>query len=271
MPHAFDLKNINGLVIDMDGVLWRGDTPLPGLTNFFHFMHVHSLPFMLATNNATKTPEQYLQKLAGFGVKSVKRENVLTSSLATAAYLKREYQPGSKVYVVGQDGLREAMHQAGFAVLEDNSQPADLVVAGADFNLTYEKLKNAALLIQGGARFIGTNGDLTFPSEEGLAPGAGSILAAIEAATGVKPPTVGKPAPLMFEIALEKMGTRPERTAMLGDRLETDILGGQQAGLKTILVETGVDNKSSVKQKGIKPDIILSGIAELVEVWESAG
>jgi len=271
MSHAFNLKEIYGLVIDMDGVLWRGDSPLPGLIDFFDFIHQRSLSFMLATNNATKTPEQYLRKLAGFGVTSVKRENILTSSLATAAYLKREYQPGSKVYVVGQDGLREAMREAGFMVLEDNSQPADIVVAGADFTLTYEKLKNAALLIRGGAHFIGTNGDLTFPSEEGLAPGAGSILAAIEAATGVKPPTVGKPAPLMFDIALEKMGIRPEHSAMLGDRLETDILGGQRAGLKTILVETGVDNKASVEQKGIQPDAIFSGIAELVQVWQSLG
>jgi 4-nitrophenyl phosphatase len=264
----FNLQDIQGLVIDMDGVLWRGNSPLPGLIEFFDFMQTRSLPFILATNNATKTPAEFVQKLAGFGV-TIGPEHILSSSLATAAYLKREHPPGSKVYVVGQEGLREAMRDAGFVLLEDASQPADVVVAGADFTLTYDKLKYATFLIRGGARFVGTNGDLTFPSEEGIAPGAGSILAALEAATGVKPPTVGKPERLMFDIAVEKMGITPEQTVMLGDRLETDILGGQRAGLKTILVTTGIDNEKTIPQKGIQPDAIFSGIAELVEAWTS--
>lgn len=268
MQNNLQLNTIQALVIDMDGVLWRGDTPLPGLLEFFNFLNAHNLPFMLATNNATKTQAQYLQKLARFGVATVKPENILTSSLATAAYLRQEHGPGSKVYVVGEEGLREAMRSAGFVVLSDASQPADVVVAGADFTLTYQKLKHAALLIRGGARFVGTNGDLTFPSEEGLVPGAGSILAAIEAATGVKPPTVGKPERLMFDIAVNKMGVAPEHTAMLGDRLETDILGGQRAGLKTILVTTGIDNAETCRQKDIYPDAIFSGIQELVTVWQ---
>ncbi|MEW5956677.1 MAG: HAD-IIA family hydrolase [Chloroflexota bacterium] len=271
MPNEFDLKNIHGLVIDMDGVLWRGNSAIPGLNEFFDFMHRRRLPFMLATNNATKTPEQYLHKLAGFGVRTVTRDNILTSSLATAAYLQRDHRPGSKVYIVGQDGLRQAMQEAGFMIMADAGQPVEVVVAGADFTLTYDKLKYAAFLIRGGARFVGTNGDLTFPSEEGLIPGAGSILAALEAATGVKPVTVGKPARLMFDLAIEKMDTRPEQTAMLGDRLETDILGGQQAGLKTILVTTGIDNEAAIVQKGIQPDAVFSGIAELVEVWKTQG
>jgi 4-nitrophenyl phosphatase len=269
MPNEFDLKQIHGLVIDMDGVLWRGNSAIPGLNGFFDFMHQRALPFVLATNNATKTPEQYLHKLGSFGVKTVSRANILTSSLATAAYLRRDYPPGSKVYVLGQDGLHAAMQEAGFIVLPDAGQPVEVVVAGADFSLTYDKLKYATLLIGRGARFVGTNDDLTFPSEEGLIPGAGSILAAIEAATGVKPATVGKPARLMFDIAIEIMGTRPGQTAMVGDRLETDILGGQRAGLKTILVTTGVDNEQTMAQKGIQPDAVFSGIAELVEVWKA--
>ena len=269
MPNEFNLKNIHGLVIDMDGVLWRGNSAIPGLNDLFDFILHRALPFVLATNNSTKTPEQYLDKLGSFGVKTVARANILTSSLATAAYLRRDYPPGSKVYVLGQDGLHAAMQEAGFVVLPDASQPVEVVVAGADFSLTYDKLKYAALLIRRGARFVGTNGDLTFPSEEGLIPGAGSILAAIEAATGVKPATVGKPARLMFDIAIEIMGTRSEQTAMVGDRLETDILGGQRAGLKTILVTTGVDNEQTMVQKGIQPDAVFSGIAELIEVWQA--
>lgn len=263
-----NLDDLQALVIDMDGVLWRGDQPLPGLNAFFDFLGERAIPFILATNNASKTPEQYLQKFRRFGV-TVAREQVLTSSLATAAYLKSEFEPGSNIFVVGQDGLIEAMREAGFTMLADSSQPADAVVAGIDFKLTYDKLKHAAFLIRRGARFIGSNGDLTFPTEEGLAPGAGSILAAIEVATGVKPTVIGKPNRLMFDIAAQQLGSAPQRTAMIGDRLETDILGGQRAGLKTILVTTGVDNEDSVAEKAIQPDAIFSGIDTLTAAWQS--
>ncbi len=263
----FDLRNIKAVAIDMDGVLWRGNTPLPGLEKLFSFLHRHAIPFMLATNNASKTPNQYEQRLANFGV-TITRENVLSSSLATAAYLQSELEPGSKIYVIGGDGIREALTEVGFTLISDSSQPAVAVVSAIDFELTYDKLKHAVLHIQRGAQFFGTNGDLSFPSEEGYYPGAGSILAAIEAATGVTPITIGKPQPYMFKVAVQKMGTAPQETAMIGDRLETDILGGQQAGLKTILVSTGVDNEASVQEKGIQPDAIFSGINELADVWE---
>ncbi len=267
MTKKLNLNNIQALAIDMDGVLWRGDTPLPGLSKFFNFLEKRSIPFVLATNNAGKTPAQYQQKLANFGV-ALNPENVMTSSLATAAYLKREFNNGGSVYLIGGDGIRQAMRGAGFTVVNDAGRPVEAVVAGIDFNLSYDKLKYAVLLIQRGAQFIGTNGDVTFPAEEGYYPGAGSILAAIQAATGVKPVTIGKPEALMFELAMQKMGSRPNHTAIVGDRLETDILGGQRAGLKTILVTTGVDNEDSIAQKGIQPDAIFSGIDELVEVWQ---
>jgi 4-nitrophenyl phosphatase len=266
MKIKFNLNDIKALVIDMDGVLWRGNTPLPGLTSFFDFLQSRAIPFILATNNSSKTPAQYLQKLAGFGV-NVEPKHILTSSLATAVYLEQALEDRAAVYVVGQDGLHEAMRNAGFIVLDDSSQPADAVVAGIDFALTYEKLKHAVLLIQRGARFIGTNGDLTFPLENGFAPGTGSILAAIQAATGVAPVVIGKPERVMFDLAIQKMGSVPERTAMLGDRLETDILGGQQAGLKTIMVTTGVDSEDAIARKGVQPDVIFSGIDELVQYW----
>ncbi|RME74366.1 MAG: HAD-IIA family hydrolase [Chloroflexi bacterium] len=262
-----DLTQIHGLVIDGDGVLWQENTPLPGLVEFFDFLKTRGIRFMLATNNATKTPEQFLQKLHRFGVSAVKREQILTSSLATAAYLRRTYPPGTRVYVVGQDGLRQALEEAGYILLPNADEPAAAVVAGADFSLTYEKAKYAVFHIRRGAAFIGTNADATFPTPEGLAPGAGSILALLETASGVKPTIVGKPEPLMFEIALEKLDTTPETTAMLGDRLETDILGGQRAGLKTILVTSGVDSEESCRQKGIWPDAIFSGIKELTDTW----
>lgn len=265
--NTFQIKNIQALIIDMDGVLWLDNTPLPGLNAFFDFMHRHAIPYILATNNASKTPQQYVNKLAKFGV-AIQPDHVLTSPLATAAYLQQEFPAGAKVYVVGQEGILEAMSQAGFTVVPDASEQADVVVAGVDFTLTYEKLKYATLQIQRGARFVGTNGDLTFPAEEGALPGAGSILAAIQAATGVKPVTIGKPERLMFDIAVAKMGSTPARTAMLGDRLETDILGGQMAGVKTILVTTGIDNEITIREKGITPDAIFSGLETLLARWE---
>jgi 4-nitrophenyl phosphatase len=268
-PNTLNLNQIRALVIDGDGVLWQDKEALPGLLEFFDLLRQRAIRFVLATNNATKTPDQFVQKLAGFGV-TIGPENVLTSSLATAAYLRREYQPGTKIFVVGQEGLRQAMRDAGFEIMDNADQDVDIVVAGADFTLTYEKVKYATFLIRRGARFIGTNGDLTFPTPDGLAPGAGSILALLEAATGVKPPTIGKPARLMYDIALETMGVTPAETAMLGDRLDTDIVGGQQAGLKTIMVLTGVDTEETCREKNIWPDAIFTGIDQLAEVWRAA-
>jgi 4-nitrophenyl phosphatase len=264
----FNFKTVKALIIDMDGVLWTGSVPLPGLNRFFDLLHSRSIPYILATNNASKTVDQYCQKLAGFGV-TIKPETVMTSSLATAAFLEGELPPGSKVYIVGQDGLHEALGQVGFIIVHDHSQPVAAVVAGIDFTLTYDKLKHGALLIRRGARFIGTNGDLTFPSEEGLLPGAGSILAALEAATGVKPITIGKPEPFMLQVAMRKMGSSPDQTVMIGDRLETDILGGQRAGIRTIMVTTGVDKPETIAEKGIQPDVILSGLEELINLWDT--
>jgi 4-nitrophenyl phosphatase len=268
MKDKIDFTNLKAAIIDMDGVLWRGNTPLPGLARFFDFLHHRAISFILATNNASKTVDQYQAKLANFGV-AIKPENVMTSSLATAAYLE-ELLPGrGRVYVVGQEGLRQAVRQAGFTVVADHSQPVEAVVAGIDFELTYDKLKSATLLIRRGARFVATNSDLTFPSEEGMYPGAGSILAAIEAATGVKPVSIGKPEPLMFQIAMRKMGSQPAETVMIGDRLETDILGAQRVNINTIMVTTGVDNEETISQKEIYPDLVLPGLEELVEIWQS--
>jgi 4-nitrophenyl phosphatase len=270
MKNNFNLNDIQALVIDMDGVLWRGDTPLPGLIEFFDFLHGRPLPYMLATNNARKTPEQYQARFKGFGV-TIPREVVLTSSLATAAYLENVLEAGSPVYVLGEDGLREAVRSVGFKVLADAAEAAVAVVAGIDFTLSYDKLKYAVLHVQRGARFIGSNADLTLPTEEGFYPGAGAILAAIQAATGVKPVTIGKPERLMFDIAVQKLGSDPARTAMVGDRLETDILGAQGAGLRTIMVTTGVDDETTVAEKGINPDVIFSGIDALWREWQALG
>ncbi|HEX9922347.1 MAG TPA: HAD-IIA family hydrolase [Anaerolineae bacterium] len=266
MNDHFDLQDIQALIIDIDGTLWRGRTPMPGLVPFFGFLQRRALSFIIVTNNSVETPAQYQQKLAGFGVE-IQPDQILTCSLATAAYLKQEHE-GAVVYVIGETGLRQALGQAGFSLTDKAAPPAQVVVVGGDTGLTYDKLKYAVLSIQRGAQFVGANPDLLIPTEEGLVPEAGTTLAAIQAATGVAPTVIGKPEPWLFELAVKKMGSSPHQTAMLGDRLDTDILGGQRAGLKTILVTTGVDNRESVVQKAIQPNLIVGGLSELVDIWQ---
>jgi 4-nitrophenyl phosphatase len=197
----------------------------------------------------------------------VREEQILTAGVATARYLAGELRRGASLYVIGEPALETVLHQAGFVLLADAGQPADAVVVGGDSTLSYEKLKHAALLLQQGARLVGTNPDLLCPTEEGLVPEAGTTLAALEAATGISPVVIGKPACYLFDMAVATMGRERARTAVLGDRLETDILGGQQAGLKTVLVTSGVDNERTVLQKGIKPDLVVGGLNDLVELW----
>lgn len=265
------LETADGLVADMDGVLWRGDAELPGAADLLRYCQSRDLPFLLATNNASKRPEAYVERLAGMGV-SVPRDAILTSALATAAYLAQRYPERTPVYVVGGPGLAAALDEAGFELLPDAGAQAELVVAGIDFDLTYDKLADAALQIRRGARFVGTNGDLTYPAEAGLLPGAGTVLAAIRAATGAEPTVIGKPEPAMFEIALERLATSPERTVMVGDRLDTDILGAQRAGMRTVLVATGVDDAESAADASIVPDLIVDDLPQLLALWtRSAG
>ena len=169
--------------MDMDGVLWRGDEMLPGVASFFDFLRARGLPFVLASNNSSRTPADYIAKLDGMGIPGVVEREIVTSGTATADYLHAHYPAESAVHVLGGDGLK-AWSLARASALSDE---AGIVVVGIDFNLTYNKLKRAAYLIRGGADFIGTNGDATFPLADGLAPGAGSILAALETATDCQP------------------------------------------------------------------------------------
>jgi 4-nitrophenyl phosphatase len=250
---------LDGLVLDMDGVLWRGAEPMPGLALFFETIRQRKIHFILATNNSTRTVDQYVEKLGGMGVR-VRPEQVLTSAFATADHLLTLTGRGASVYAVGEVGLMTALESRGFQV---TAQGADFVVAGLDRGLSYDKVAKAMELIGNGAQFIGTNPDLTFPTPDGPRPGAGSVLAAISAASGVEPVIVGKPQPLMFQQALTRLGTRPEGTAMVGDRLETDILGGIRAGLRTILVLSGVTQHEQLAQSPLQPDWVFEDIRAL--------
>ena len=259
-----DLSSITGVIMDMDGVLWRGTQPLPGVTAFFDFLRQRGLDFVLASNNSSRTPAEYVAKLAGFGIKGANERQIVTSGTATVDYLREHYPAGSAVYVVGMDGLRAMISAAGFQIADE----AKIVVAGIDFELTYATLKHATYLIRAGADFIGTNGDTTFPLPDGLAPGSGSILAAIETATDVTPTVIGKPHPPMYAAALHVLGTTAESTLMIGDRLNTDIEGAQKAGLPAALVLTGVTSRETLAASSIKPDGVYDDLPALMAAWD---
>ncbi len=267
---------IKSVVLDMDGVLWHGDTPLKGMGELFKTLRRLELPFVLATNNATKTTLQYVEKLARLGV-SVRPEQVLTSPGATASYLRARYPEGTSVYAVGEVGLREALSGAGFVLIgpaEVRAGGSAAVVVGGlvTGNLSYELLAMASLLVRRGAAFVATNYDLTYPSEIGELPGAGAVLSVVAASTGVQPTVIGKPYLAMFEEALRRLGTLPENTLMVGDRLETDILGAKAAGLKTALVLTGVSRREDISSGSgnAAPDYVLNDLEALIEVLSAS-
>jgi 4-nitrophenyl phosphatase len=257
------LSHIHHLIVDMDGVLWRGDEPMSGLKEFFAFLRQNRVGFVLATNNASRTPEQYVAKLARFGVE-VSPECVLTSAQAAAAYLATIAPPETRVYAIGEEGVRRALEERGFVL---TGERAAYIVVGWDRQLTWDKMATAALLIYAGAGFIGTNPDTSFPTEQGPVPGNGAQLVALEVATGVAPVVVGKPEPRMYEEALRRMGAHSDTTAVLGDRLGTDIAGGVQAGLTTVLVLSGITTEADLAASPVQPDLVCADITELVQIW----
>jgi 4-nitrophenyl phosphatase len=252
------LRKLKGLVIDMDGVLWHGDTPMPGLHEFFDVLKQCQIKFVLATNNNTQTPDGFVHKAWKLGVE-VKPDQVVTASVATVHYLCTKYPPGSRIHVVGEAALKGLVSDAGFIVADTDVRA---VVATMDRQLTYDTLKRATLLIR--ADFIGPNPDTSYPTPEGIVPGGGAILAAISAASDRQPLIIGKPESWMFWICLERMELGVEDAASLGDRLETDIAGGQRIGMKTILVLSGVSTNADLQSNStVKPTWVFSGIEEL--------
>lgn len=255
------IGEITSLILDMDGVLWRENSPIGNLPQTFdRFKHL-GLKVILATNNGTRTPEQYLEKMAGFGV-TLSKEQVITSAMALAHLLSKRFPNGGPVYAIGEIGLTTALKEAGFYQSENN---VVAVVGGMDRTIDFWKMKRATLLIRAGAPFYFTNPDRTYPTPEGLIPGAGSIQAALEAATDVKAIIAGKPSPALYEFALERLGSKPGETLVVGDRLETDILGGQNLGCRTAAVLSGVMTQSDALEWQPKIDLIVPELADLVK------
>jgi len=269
-PNSFGdlLRPIRALISDLDGTLVAGSRPQPGLLPFLEMLRGRGVALTVVTNNTVRTPEQFRAKLAACGAE-IAPAQMLTAAQATAAYLQGELPAGAALFVVGESGLRAALSEAGFILLEDSARPAAAVVVGGDRTVTHEKLKHAIRHVRAGARFIGTNPDLLVPIEDGLEPEAGVLLAAVAAGAGVQPTIIGKPARPLLDLAMARMGSIPATTAILGDRLDTDILGGQRLGLTTILVTTGAHDAAAVQALGIAPDLIVAGLVELAEMWDA--
>jgi 4-nitrophenyl phosphatase len=251
--------NVKAVILDMDGVLWRLTTPIIDIKQLFDHFAQNNLRVMLATNNGTATIDGYVKKLAGFGV-TIEPSQVVTSAMALAYLLKKTYPAGGPLYILGEQALHETLGEYGFYHSVDHPLA---VTAGLHREFNYEMVKNASLMIQKGLPFFFTNPDTTYPTPEGKIPGAGTLLAALEAASGVKAQLAGKPLPFLFEVCLERLGCSPEETLTVGDRLDTDILGGQSSGCKTALVLTGVSTREEALQWSPQPDLILENAIDL--------
>ena len=254
-----DFRTLKGLIIDMDGVLWHGDLPLPGLPDFFASLNQHQIKYMLATNNNTQRPEGFVAKAAKLGVE-IDPAQVVTASVATVHYLRSKYPQGSRIYIVGESALKSLITEAGFIVADTE---VDAVIVTLDRHLTYEMLKQATLLIRAGAEFIAPNPDPSYPTPEGIVPGGGAVVSAVATASDQKPLVIGKPESWMFQICMERMQTQAFETASLGDRLSTDIAGGQRLGLKTILVLSGVTSATDLEASPIRPTWVFQGLEDL--------
>jgi 4-nitrophenyl phosphatase len=254
-------QSIRALILDMDGVLWRGSEAIGNLQSIFRQINRIGWKVIFATNNASRTIQQYVNVLASFGIQS-EAWQIISSSTAAIAYLTNLFPHGGPIYIIGEQGLIDACSEQGFYQSASDSLA---VVAGIDRKLTYDKLKTATLLIRSGVPFIGTNPDRTFPTPQGLVPGAGSILAALSAACDVSPIIMGKPEPAMYQIALERLNLLAKDVLVVGDRPETDIAGAQKIGCRTALVLSGVTNDEQARAWQPAPDVIIDDLASLVD------
>ncbi|HEV2127280.1 MAG TPA: HAD-IIA family hydrolase [Thermomicrobiales bacterium] len=260
---AIALRDAEGFIFDMDGVLYRGKRALAGVVEIFDALDARGIPYLLATNNSMATPAMYVERLKGYGV-TVDASQIQTSATATRDVLGHEFPEGGTLFVVGMPALDEQLQDGtDFHITSDPTDDIVAVVVGLDQQFTYDKLAAATTAIRGGARFFATNDDATLPVEDGILPGAGSIIAAIATASGRQPTVVGKPQTLMMTDAVERLGSQAHCTVMIGDRLDTDILAAERAGLTTALVLTGVTTREELAAGESVPDYVFSDLPAL--------
>jgi NagD protein len=253
-------NEIDCWLTDMDGVLVHENSALPGAAALLQQWKDQGKPYLVLTNNSMFTPRDLSARLRASGL-DVPETAIWTSALATASFLQQQ-MPGGRAYVIGEAGLTTALHEAGFIMTD--SDP-DYVVVGETRSYSFEAITRAIRLINAGARFIATNPDATGPSAEGPLPATGAVVALITKATGREPYIVGKPNPMMFRSALNRIGAHSESTGMIGDRMDTDIVAGIEAGLYTVLVMSGISDEAELMRYPFRPDEVLGGVNELVE------
>jgi NagD protein len=252
-------KPVESWLTDMDGVLVHEGHPIPGASEFVGKLRVSGKPFLVLTNNSIYTQRDLCARLARMGIE-IPEYSIWTSALATAQFLDGQ-RPGGTAYVIGEAGLTTALHEIDY-VLTDHEP--DYVVLGETRTYSFEAITKAIRLITGGARFIATNPDVTGPSNEGALPACGSVAALISKATGVEPYFIGKPNPMMMRSALNAISAHSESAAMIGDRMDTDVLCGLEAGLETILVLTGISARAEVERYPYRPSRIVDSVADLI-------
>jgi 4-nitrophenyl phosphatase len=257
-------SHIKALILDMDGVIWRADAPIGDLPHIFRRIEERGIRYVFATNNSTKTSAQYVERLKDLSV-DVEAWQVVTSSQGVAHVLAQKFPPGTKVFAIGEDGVRMALEEKGFQIVPAEDAPqAQAVVMGMDRGINFQKASEAALLIRNGIPFYATNPDKTFPTPRGEIPGAGAWISVITTATGIEPIFAGKPFPFMMELSLERLGTEKEETLVVGDRLETDIAAGQAVGCPTAVVLSGVSTREQAQAWEPQPNIIAVDLATLI-------
>ena len=261
MTRSAPAREIHSWLTDMDGVLVHEGKALPGAPEFIRALRDAGRPFLILTNNSIFTRRDLRARLAASGI-DVPEESIWTSALATADFLASQVPEGS-AYTIGEAGLTTALYEAGYTLTEANP---DYVVLGETRTYSFEAITRAIRLIQGGARFIATNPDVTGPSAEGDLPATGAVAAMITAATGREPYFVGKPNPMMFRSALNQIDAHSETTAMVGDRMDTDVVAGIEAGLQTFLVLTGSTKAADVGTYPFRPSQVLDSVADLMHL-----
>jgi NagD protein len=249
-----------GFLLDMDGVVYRGKELIPGADRFVQKLRENKIPFLFLTNNSQRTRRDVALKLRRLGI-DAEGNDVFTCAMATARFLASQ-KPKGTAYVIGENGLAAALHHNGYSVVDDN---ADYVVVGEGRTLTFETIERGVRLVEKGARLIATNLDATCPTDEGIRPGCGSIVAMIERATGVKAFSVGKPSGVMMRMAQRELGLRTDQTIMVGDTMYTDVLGGVEMGYRTVLVLSGHTTREEAHRYAYQPDLIVNRVGDIPE------
>ena len=260
-----DFNKKKGFISDMDGVLYHGNRLLPGVPEFLDWLKQEHKDYLFLTNNSNCTPKELKQRLARMGLE-VGEEHFYTSALATAAFLN-EQAPGCSAYVIGEAGLLNALYDVGITM---NSVDPDYVVFGAGQTYSLETLTRAINLVRGGAKLIGADPDLSGPTEDGIAPGGGALVAPAELATGCKAYFCGKPNPLMMRAGLRRLNCHSQDAVMIGDRMDTDIIAGLESGMSTVLVLSGISDKNTLKQYAYRPSVVLNGVGDIPRIAQEA-